>query len=91
MSPWMVDSKGSNHMSENINIFHKYSPCHENFTTKIVDGSLSKVAGIGSIIISNNLTLDFVLLVPNLDCDILSISKLTLMLNCVTKIFLNSC
>ena len=58
MSPWMVDSKGSNHMSENINIFHKYSPCHENFTTKIVDGSLSKVAGIGSRFCSPSLDFD---------------------------------
>ena len=91
MSLWVVDLRASDHMTGNATIFHKYSPCHENFTIKIVDGSLSKVTSTDSIIISKNLTLDFVLLVPNLDCNLSSISKLTRELNYVTKFFLNSC
>ena len=88
MSPWIVDLGESDNMTRNANIFHKYSSGHQNFTIMIADGSLSKVANAGSIIISNNLTLDFVLLIPNFN--LLSISKLTRELNCVTKFFSNS-
>ena len=55
----------------------------------IANGSLSKVASIGFVVISKDLTLDFVLLVPNLDCNFLSISKLTQEKNYVTKFFPN--
>ena len=78
-------------MTGDASIFHNYNPCDENFTVKIADGSLSKVAGTGSVIISKNLTLDAVLFVPNLDCNLLSISKLTRDHNCVTKFFPNMC
>ena len=91
MSPWIVNLGASDHMTRNVNIFLKYSPSHEIFTIKIVDGSLSKVVDTSFIIISKNLILDFVLLVPNLDCNLLSISKLTRELNHVTKFFPYSC
>ena len=48
----------------------------------IADGFLSKVVGTGFIVVSKDLTLDFVLLVPILDCNILSICKLTQEKNC---------
>lgn len=83
--PWIVDSDASNHMTGNATIFHNYNPCNENHTINTEDGSLSKVAGTSSVIISKDLTPNFVLLVPNLDCNLLSISKLTQELNCVTK------
>ena len=47
------------------------------YTVRIADGSLSKVVGIGSIRVTNDLNLNFVLHVPNLDCNLLSINKLT--------------
>ena len=47
--------------------------------------------GKGSIIISPNITLDSVLYVPKLDCNLLSISKITRDLKCVTKFFPNLC
>ncbi|RVX20874.1 hypothetical protein CK203_002528 [Vitis vinifera] len=55
------------------------------------DGSLSKVAGTSSVRVSKNITLDSVLLVPKLNCNLLSISKLTRDLNCVTKFGSNLC
>ena len=36
----------------------------------IVDGSLSKVRGVGSVNITDNLTLNSSLLIPNLTCTI---------------------
>jgi IS30 family transposase len=47
--------------------------------------------GKGSIIILPNITLDSVLYVPKLDCTLLSISKITRDLKCVTKFFPNLC
>uniref|UniRef100_A0A2P2N9E0 Retrovirus-related Pol polyprotein from transposon TNT 1-94-like beta-barrel domain-containing protein n=1 Tax=Rhizophora mucronata TaxID=61149 RepID=A0A2P2N9E0_RHIMU len=66
-------------------MFHKYDPCYGNFSVRIVDGSLSRVAGTGSIVISKDLILESVLFVPNSDCNLLSISKITRDLNFVTK------
>ena len=58
---------------------------------RIVDGSLSKVTGTGSVVITKDLILKFVLLVPNLACNLLSISKLTRDLKCVTNFFPTYC
>nr|CAN65095.1 hypothetical protein VITISV_011639 [Vitis vinifera] len=73
--PWIVDSGASDHMTGDATIFDTNSSCPNNLTVRIADGSLSKVAGTGSVVLSRDLTLNFVLLVPNLDCNLLSISK----------------
>ena len=56
-----------------------------------VDGSLSFVAGIGSIKVSKDLTLESVLHVPTLRCNLLSISKLTRDNNCVAIFHPSTC
>lgn len=58
---WIVDSRPSG----DATIFHSYKPCHDTDSVRIADGSLSKVTGVGSIIISSSLTLN---------CNLLSIS-----------------
>lgn len=72
-------------------MFSAYSPCSENLTVRITYGSLSKVTGTGSVKISEELTLNLVLLVLNLDCNLLSVSKLTRELNCVANFLPNLC
>ena len=89
--PWIIDSRASDHMTGDASIFHEYNWCNENYTVQIADGSLSKVEGTGLIKISKDLILNSVLHVPNLDCNLLSISKLTRDLNCVAKFFPNLC
>ena len=64
-------------MTRDEKFFSTYNPCYKNLTERIADGSLSKVAGTGSVRVSKNITLDSVLLVPKLNCNLLSISKLT--------------
>ena len=91
MSPWIVDSGAFDHITGDATIFQNYTPCSKDYTVHIADGSLSKVVGTGFVPISKDLTLDSVLLVPNLDCNLLSISKLTQEKNCVTKFFPNHC
>ena len=61
------------------------------YTVRIADGSLSKVVGIGSIRVTNDLNLNFVLHVPNLDYNLLSINKLAHDLHCEAKFFSNLC
>ena len=91
MSPWIVDSEASDHMTRDATNFQNYTPCFGDYTIRRDDGSLSKVVGIGFVVIFKDLTLDFVLLVPNLDCNLLSISKLTQEKNYVTNFFPNHC
>ncbi|KAK8328008.1 hypothetical protein V6Z12_A11G221900 [Gossypium hirsutum] len=58
-------------------LFHTYTPCHNKSRIRIADGSYSPVAGIGEVQMTENFSLDKVLHVPNLSCNLLSISKLT--------------
>ncbi|RVX01052.1 Retrovirus-related Pol polyprotein from transposon TNT 1-94 [Vitis vinifera] len=89
--PWIVDSGASDHMTGDATIFDTYSSCPNNLTIRIADGSLSKVAGTGSVVLSRDLTLNSVLLVPNLDCNLLSISKLTKEKRCITNFSSTHC
>ncbi|RVW50981.1 hypothetical protein CK203_071298 [Vitis vinifera] len=50
--PWIVDSGASDHMTGDATIFDTYSSCPNNLTVRIADGSLSKVAGTGSVVLS---------------------------------------
>ncbi|RVX10668.1 Retrovirus-related Pol polyprotein from transposon TNT 1-94 [Vitis vinifera] len=88
---WIVDSGASDHMTGNLMVFHEYTPCHNNSSIRIADGTLSRVFGTGSVIISKDITLHSVLYVPKLDCNLLSISRLTQDLNCVTKFIPHMC
>ena len=89
--PWIVDSGESDHMTRDATVFNNYSPSNDNTVVRIADGTSSRVAGIGSAVISMDITLNSVLFVPKLDCNLLSISKLTNDLNCVTKFLPNVC
>ena len=49
----------------------------------IADGSLTPVIGEGSVVLSDTLTLDSVLVVPSLSHNLLSMSQITLLLTCI--------
>ncbi|KAH7657630.1 RNA-directed DNA polymerase protein [Dioscorea alata] len=82
---WIVDSGASDHMTGDITTFADFKTATNGTSVKIADGTYSEVTGIGSVIISKEITLKSVLFVPNLDYNLLSISKLTKDLNCVSK------
>ena len=63
-------------------LFSTYSPCVGNLKVKIAEGTLSLVVGKRSICISESITLNPILPVPNLSCNLLSISQLTKQSNC---------
>ena len=91
MRPWIVDTGASDHMTGDAAILQNYKPSNGHSSVHIADGSKSKIAGTGSIKLTKDLYLDSVLHVPNLDCNLLSISKLARDLQCVTKFYPNSC
>ena len=91
MKPWIVDTGASDHMTGDAAILQNYKPSNGHSSVHIADGSKSKIAGTGSIKLTKDLYLDSVLHVPNLDCNLLSISKLAHDLQCVTKFYPNSC
>lgn len=88
---WIIDSGASDHVIGDLTDFDSYSPCQNNLTVRIADGTLSKVMGKSPVIISQNITLSSVLYVHNLDCNLLSINKLTKDLKCITKFSPNLC
>ncbi|RVW29963.1 Copia protein [Vitis vinifera] len=91
MRPWIVDTGASDHMTGDAAILQNYKPSNGHSSVHIADGSKSKIAGTGSIKLTKDLYLDSVLHVPNLDCNLLSISKLAHDLQCVTKFYPNLC
>ncbi|RVW35951.1 hypothetical protein CK203_090575 [Vitis vinifera] len=91
MKSWIVDTGASDHMTGDAAILQNYKPSNGHSFVHIADGSKSKIAGTSSIKLTKDLYLDYVLHVPNLDCNLLSIRKLVCDLQCVTKFYPNSC
>ena len=78
-------------MTNAHHLFSTYSLCVGNLKVKIADGTLSPIAGNGSIRIYESITLNPVLHVPNLSCNLLSNSQLTKQSNCLAKFLPSHC
>ena len=74
ITPWIIDFGASDRMTDAHRLFSTYSSCADNLKVKIAYGTLSPVAGKESIHISEFITLNPVPHVPNLSCNLLSIS-----------------
>ena len=81
-TPWIIDSRASNHMTSFSNMFNTYSPCSGSEKIRITDGSFSPIARKGLIKLFESIDLKYVLHVPKLACNLLSMSKLTKDSNC---------
>jgi hypothetical protein len=90
-APWIIDSGASDHMTSSHNFFESYSPCSEIEKVRIADSSLSSIAGEGLIKISERIDLKYVLHVPKLACNLLSVSKLSKDSNCCVTFFESHC
>ena len=73
-------------MTSLFHLFESYTPC-SNSSVKIVDGTLSPIAEIGKIQLSNDLTLHSVLHDPSLRCSLIFVSKLTTVNHCLAIFF----
>ena len=76
ITPWIIDSGASNHMTDAHNLSSTYSPYAGNLKVKITGGTLSQLLAKG-VFVFLSLTLNPVLHVPHLSCNLLSISQLT--------------
>ena len=89
--PWIIDSSASDHKIGQSQLFHSYLPSSILNKVRIVDGSFSPIAGKGEIALTLTLTLNSVLHVPKLSCNLFSVSKFTQTNNCVAKFFPSYC
>ena len=81
-APWVIDSGASDHMTNSSNLFDSYIPCSGDKKVRIADGNFSPIVGKGLIRLSERIDLKSVLHVPNLTCNLLSVSKLSRDSNC---------
>ncbi|KAK9043063.1 hypothetical protein V6N11_071414 [Hibiscus sabdariffa] len=93
-SPWIIDSGASDHMTGNMELFLTYSASSSSKSIKTTNGSIFKIRvcgsifkihGCGSILVNDTLLLNEVFSVPNLSCNLISISKLSKDLKCSTN------
>ncbi|RVX08140.1 Retrovirus-related Pol polyprotein from transposon TNT 1-94 [Vitis vinifera] len=90
MKPWIVDTGASDHMTGDGAILQITSQ------VMVIHPSILLMVQVKNCWdrfykLTKDLYLDSVLHVPNLDCNLLSISKLARDLQCVTKFYPNSC
>ena len=70
---WMIDSGATNHKTPTSQLFHTYSVCPSNRKIVVANGSLATFAGVGDIHITHTLILKYVLHVPKLSTNLVSI------------------
>lgn len=88
---WIIDSSASHHMTGMSSLFTSYHVCSGKDKVRIVDGSLSSIAGHGDILATSHLCFSFVFYVPKFLLNLLSISHLTKTLNCYVTFFPSYC
>ena len=90
-SPWIIDSRASDHRTNSSKVFSSYIPRPENQKIKIADGTLVTMAGQGDVLLTSSLTLRNVLHVPKLSVNLLSIPQITKDLNCLVNFTQSKC
>lgn len=79
---WVIDLGATDHVTHSLQKFSTCSPCPSNKKIAIADGSLTTVADQGEIPLNKNVVLKNVLHVPKLSTNLVSIHRLTNVLNC---------
>jgi len=73
---WIVDTGASNHMTRVLQKLIDYKQCDKDVKAIMADGTISHAKGEDSIYL-NGLWLKSIFFVPNLRCNLISISKLS--------------
>lgn len=87
-NPWILDSGASDHMGKESNSFVSYNTCFGK-KVQVANGCSLPVKGKGNVLFSPKITLSSVLHVPNMTCNLLSVSKLTKANNCSVVFYPN--
>jgi len=82
---WIIDSGATDHMTENRGIMSSFTST-SNFAV-LADGFRTTIQGVGTATTSFTLSLAYVLYLPHFPFSLLSISKITKILNCTVTFF----
>jgi hypothetical protein len=80
-STWIIDTGASDHMTKDSNQLQSFFSSPKSVIST-ANGCTSLISGEGSVILSNTLTLDIVLVVPSLEYNLLFVGQITSTLNC---------
>lgn len=89
-STWIIDTGASDHMTSDPTQLQIIHPPSQSIIST-ANGSTSPITGEGSVILSNTLQLDSVLVVPTLAYNLLSVSQITSSLNCSVTFWPSFC
>jgi hypothetical protein len=89
-STWIIDTGASDHMTSDYSQLQSLFPSPQTIIST-ANGSTSPITGVGSVILSKNITLDNVLVVPTLECNLLSVSQITSSLACTVTFWPSYC
>ena len=84
---WIIDLGASDHMTKESNFFLSYRPCSGKQKVQVADKKLTRVSGKGNVSLSLKSTLTYVLHVPKMFYNLLSINKLKKTCNCFSNFF----
>ena len=75
-SAWIIDSGATDHMTFDSRQVSPLRPSSQKIVST-ANGNTTPVIGEGSLTLTDTLNLDFVLVVPSLDYNLLSVSQIT--------------
>ena len=87
---WIIDTGASDHMTRDSSQLKSVLPSSQSVIST-ANGSTSPISREGSVILSNILTLDIVLVVPSLEYNLLSVNQLTSTLACTVTFWPSFC
>ena len=87
----IIDSGATDHMTYDPHKFINFSPNCSKTAIINANGISSPIEGVGTISLSPSLLIFDVLFVPTLNCNILSVSKLTKSHSCVALFYPTHC
>ncbi|KAK3015718.1 hypothetical protein RJ639_005918 [Escallonia herrerae] len=88
---WVIDSGATYHMTSNLKIFSSFRSHTAPSPVTITDGSNYTIKGSGTVKPTSSITLPFVLSLPSLAFNLMSVSRLTKDLNCCISFFPDHC
>ena len=86
-STWVIDSRATDHVTGNSSLFTTFQPYPFTSTVTLAYGSTSCVVGSGTIHPTPLIPLTSVLSLPQFSFNLISVSKLTRILNCSISFF----
>ena len=90
-SDWIIDSGATDHMTCDPHIFTSFSSNCSKSVIINANGVSSPIEGISTISLSSSLSIPDVLFVPTLNCNLISVSKLTKSHSCVALFYPTHC